>query len=148
CLCTCPLPATSHLPRTRSTEVMAFTGKYEIESQENYDDFLKHIGIPDDIIEKGRNFKIVTEVEQNGNEFTWSQVYPTKTMSNRFVLDKECEMETMAGKKFKATVTMEGGKISVRFPNYHHTAEVSGDKLVEGGSFSGTCVLIASRVRP
>ncbi|MGH0156956.1 UNVERIFIED_CONTAM: hypothetical protein FKN15_041423 [Acipenser sinensis] len=110
---------------------MAFNGKYEIESQENYDEFLKKIGIPDDIIEKGRNFKIVTEVSQNGNEFTWSQVYPQKTMTNKFVIDQESEMETMAGKKFKATVTLEGGKITVRFPNYQHTAEISGGKLVE-----------------
>ncbi|MGH0154311.1 UNVERIFIED_CONTAM: hypothetical protein FKN15_026869 [Acipenser sinensis] len=110
---------------------MDFNGKYEIESQENYDEFLKKIGIPDDIIEKGRNFKIVTEVIQNGNEFTWSQVYPGKTMTNKFVIDQESEMETMAGKKFKATVTLEGGKITVRFPNYQHTAEISGGKLVE-----------------
>ncbi|XP_066572430.1 gastrotropin [Amia ocellicauda] len=116
---------------------MAFTGKYEIESQENYDEFLKLIGIPDDVIEKGRNFRIVTEVEQNGNEFTWSQVYPSKTMTNKFTIDQESEMETMAGKKFKATVTMEGGKITVRFPKYHHTAEISGGKLVECSTASG-----------
>ncbi|XP_036403921.1 gastrotropin-like [Megalops cyprinoides] len=116
---------------------MAFTGKYEIESQENYDEFLKILGIPDDVIEKGRNFKTVTEVVQNGNEFTWSQIYPNKTMSNKFIIDQECEMETMSGKKFKATVTMEGGKVSVRFPNYHQTCEISGDKLIECSTVTG-----------
>ncbi|XP_036381648.1 gastrotropin-like [Megalops cyprinoides] len=116
---------------------MAFSGRYEIESQENYDEFLKLIGIPDDVIEKGRNFKIITEVVQNGNEFTWSQIYPTTSMTNKFVIDKECDMETMAGKKFKATVTMENGKLTVRFPNYHHTAEVCGDKLIECSTASG-----------
>ncbi|MBN3301167.1 FABP6 protein, partial [Amia calva] len=98
-------------------------------------------GIPDDVIEKGRNFRIVTEVEQNGNEFTWSQVYPSKTMTNKFTIDQESEMETMAGKKFKATVTMEGGKITVRFPKYHHTAEISGGKLVEVRERAHTCRL-------
>ncbi|KAK1159314.1 gastrotropin-like [Acipenser oxyrinchus oxyrinchus] len=124
---------------------MAFNGKYEIESQENYDEFLKKIGIPDDIIEKGRNFKIVTEVIQNGNEFTWSQVYPQKTMTNKFVIDQESEMETMAGKKFKATVTLEGGKITVRFPNYQHTAEISGDKLVECSTSGGVTMKRTSK---
>lgn len=31
----------------------------------------------------------------------------------------------------QATVYMEGGKLSVTFPNYHHTSEISGGKLVE-----------------
>lgn len=32
---------------------------------------------------------------------------------------------------FQATVHMEGGKLSVTFPNYHHTSEISGGKLIE-----------------
>uniref|UniRef100_A0A3B3S8H1 Fatty acid binding protein 6, ileal (gastrotropin) n=1 Tax=Paramormyrops kingsleyae TaxID=1676925 RepID=A0A3B3S8H1_9TELE len=110
---------------------MSFAGKYELESQENSDEFLKLIGIPDDVIEKGRNFKVITEVVQDGNTFVWSQTYPNKTMTNKFIVNQECEMETMAGKKFKVTVTLEGGKLSVRFPKYHLAAEVCGDKLVE-----------------
>ncbi|MGH0123223.1 UNVERIFIED_CONTAM: hypothetical protein FKN15_011247 [Acipenser sinensis] len=102
-------------------------------------------GIPDDIIEKGRNFKIVTEVIQNGNEFTWSQVYPQKTMTNKFVIDQESEMESMVGKKFKATVTLEGGKITVRFPNYQHTAEISGGKLVECSTSGGVTMKRTSK---
>ena len=52
-------------------------------------------------------------------------------MSNKFTIGKECEMQTMGGKKFKATVKMEGGKVVAEFPNYHQTSEVVGDKLVE-----------------
>ncbi|KAJ8332684.1 hypothetical protein SKAU_G00424730 [Synaphobranchus kaupii] len=116
---------------------MAFTGKYEMESQENYDEFLKRIGVPDDVIEKGRNFKTVTEVVQNGNEFTWSQVYPNKTMTNKFVIDQESEIETMSGTRFKATVSMDGGKICVNFPNYQQTVQLSGDKLIECSTVTG-----------
>ncbi|XP_067422795.1 gastrotropin [Emydura macquarii macquarii] len=117
---------------------MAFTGKYEVESEENYDDFVKRIGIPSDVIEKGRNFKIVTEVVQNGNEFCWSQLYPGgQSMTNKFTIGKEADMETMGGKKFKATVYMEGGKVVVDFPNYHHTAEIAGGKLVEISTAGG-----------
>ncbi|XP_054834125.1 gastrotropin [Eublepharis macularius] len=111
---------------------MAFSGKYEVESEENYDEFMKRIGLPADVIEKGRNYKIVTEVIQNGDEFTWSQIYTGgKSMSNKFVIGKESEMETLGGKKFKATVKMEGGKVVADFPNYHHTAEIAGGKLIE-----------------
>nr|XP_028576851.1 gastrotropin [Podarcis muralis] len=111
---------------------MAFSGKYEVESEENYENFMKRMGFPADIIEKGKNFKIVTEVVQNGDEFTWSQIYPSgHSMTNKFVIGKESEMETMGGKKFKTTVKMEGGKVVADFPNYHHTAEIAGGKLVE-----------------
>ncbi|XP_067851960.1 gastrotropin [Heptranchias perlo] len=117
---------------------MAFTGKYEVASQENYDEFMKVLKFPADIIEKGRNAKVVTEVTQNGNEFTWSQIYPGgKTMKNTFVIDQESEMETMDGKKFKAIVKMAGSKIVCDFPNYHHTSEISEGNLVETSTCGG-----------
>ncbi|XP_030638555.1 gastrotropin-like [Chanos chanos] len=111
---------------------MSFAGKYQTETQEGYDEFCKLLGIPDDIIEKGRDYKLVTEVTQNGDEFAWTVHYPANhSVTNKFVLGKECDMETIGGKKFKATVTMEGGKLTARFPNYHHTSEISGGKLIE-----------------
>uniref|UniRef100_A0A4W5M2W2 Fatty acid binding protein 6, ileal (gastrotropin) n=1 Tax=Hucho hucho TaxID=62062 RepID=A0A4W5M2W2_9TELE len=115
-----------------SLYTMAFAGKWETETQEGYEEFCKLVGIPDDIIAKGRDYKLITEVVQNGNEFSWSQLYPTnKSVTNKFVIDQECDMETIGGKKFKATVTMEGGKLSTEFPKYHHTSEISGGKLIE-----------------
>ncbi|KAM5212276.1 gastrotropin [Hipposideros larvatus] len=117
---------------------MAFNGKYEIESEKNYDAFMKRLGLPSDAIEKGRNFKIVTEVQQDGQNFTWSQHYPGgHSMTNKFTIDKECDMETMGGKKFKATVRMEGAKVVVDFPNYHQTSEIVGGKLVEISTIGG-----------
>ncbi|XP_040271583.1 gastrotropin-like [Bufo bufo] len=110
---------------------MAFTGKYQVESQENYDAFMKLIGIPDDKIEKGRDFNYTTEVVQSGNDFTWSQLYPGFTLTNKFTVNQEADLETMGGKKFKATVRLEGGKLVVDFPNYNHTSEIVGGKLVE-----------------
>ncbi|KAM4038340.1 uncharacterized protein ACNLHF_016645 [Anomaloglossus baeobatrachus] len=110
---------------------MAFSGKYEVESQENYESFMKLIGIPEAQIEKGKNFKYTTEVVQNGNEFTWSQIYPGHTTTNKFVVGQESDMQTMGGKQFKTTVKWEGDKIAVDFPNYHHTSEIVGGKLVE-----------------
>ncbi|XP_045648103.1 gastrotropin [Ursus americanus] len=117
---------------------MAFNGKYEFESDKNYDEFVKRLGLSSDAIEKGRNIKIVTEVQQDGQNFTWSQHYPGgHSMTNKFTIGKECDMETMGGKKFKATVHMEGGKIAVEFPNYRQTSEIMGDKLVEISTIGG-----------
>uniref|UniRef100_A0A8C9GVJ4 Fatty acid binding protein 6 n=1 Tax=Piliocolobus tephrosceles TaxID=591936 RepID=A0A8C9GVJ4_9PRIM len=89
-------------------------------------------GISNDVIEKARDFKIVTEVQQDGQDFTWSQHYSGgHTMTNKFTIGKESDIQTMGGKKFKAIVQMEGGKLVVNFPNYHQTSEIVGDKLVE-----------------
>ncbi|KAG8128799.1 hypothetical protein E2320_015644, partial [Naja naja] len=110
---------------------MSFTGKYEMENEENYDNFMKRLGLPHDTIEKGRNFNIITEIAQNNDEFTWSQIYPGgHTLTNTFVIGKESEMETVGGKKFKAIVRKENGKMIADFPNYHYTAEIAGDKLI------------------
>uniref|UniRef100_A0A674BRE4 Cytosolic fatty-acid binding proteins domain-containing protein n=1 Tax=Salmo trutta TaxID=8032 RepID=A0A674BRE4_SALTR len=74
---------------------MAFSGKYELESQENYE-FLEAIGFDN----AKTDIKVITEVLQEGDDFTWSQT----------------------------TFTMEGGKIAISFPQYHiyiytHTAQ-------------------------
>uniref|UniRef100_A0A3B4ZVU3 Gastrotropin-like n=1 Tax=Stegastes partitus TaxID=144197 RepID=A0A3B4ZVU3_9TELE len=98
-------------------------------------------GIPDDVIEKGRDYKLITEVTESGSDYTWTQLYPAGAkITNKFTVGKECDMETIGGKKFKATVQKEGGKLSVTFPNYHHTSEICGGKLVET-STAGSVVL-------
>ncbi|XP_071375934.1 gastrotropin-like [Centroberyx affinis] len=105
---------------------MAFTGKYQLESQENYEEFLEAIGL----LNAKTDYKVVTDVVQDGNDFTWTQTIPNRTWSNKFTVGQECELETMTGAKFKAPVTMEGGKISIQFPQYFLTAEIIEDKFV------------------
>uniref|UniRef100_A0A673AS86 Fatty acid binding protein 6, ileal (gastrotropin) n=1 Tax=Sphaeramia orbicularis TaxID=375764 RepID=A0A673AS86_9TELE len=118
---------------------MAFAGVWQTETQDAYDAFCKLLGIPDDKIEKCRDYKLITEVTQDGNDFSWTQIYYTTTrVTNKFTIGKECDMETVGGKKFKATVQMEGGKLSTSFPNYQHVTEIVGDKLVEAGFLSLT----------
>ncbi|XP_074504538.1 gastrotropin-like [Sebastes fasciatus] len=105
---------------------MAFAGKYELESQDNYVEFLEVIGL----LSAKTDHKVVTEVVQDGNDFTWTQTIPNWTWSNKFTVGQECELATMKGTQFNAPVTMEGDKISVQFPQYLFTAEIIEDKLV------------------
>ncbi|XP_068445478.1 gastrotropin-like [Clinocottus analis] len=105
---------------------MAFAGKYELESQDNYEDFLEAIGL----LHAKTDHKVVTEVVQDGNNFTWTQTIPNWTWANKFIAGQQCELVTMKGVKFTAPVTMEGGKISIPFPQYHFTAELIEEKLV------------------
>ncbi|CAL8272063.1 unnamed protein product [Boreogadus saida] len=104
---------------------MAFTGKYILESQENYEHFLEAIGL----LSAKTDHKVVTEVVQDGDHFTWTQSIPNWTWSNEFTIGQECELQTMTGAKFTANVTMEGGKIKIQFPQYLFTAEIVEDKL-------------------
>uniref|UniRef100_A0A3Q4H6Y3 Fatty acid binding protein 6 n=1 Tax=Neolamprologus brichardi TaxID=32507 RepID=A0A3Q4H6Y3_NEOBR len=104
---------------------MGFSGKYELESQENYEDFLEAVGLQN----AKTDHKAVTEVVQDGNNFTWTQTIPNWTWSNTFIVGQECELTTMTGSKFKAPVTMEGDKISCQFPQYLFTAEIVDDKV-------------------
>ncbi|XP_063786628.1 gastrotropin-like [Pseudophryne corroboree] len=124
---------------------MSFTGRYEVESEENYETFMQTIGIPAETIQKGKNFKFTTEVVQNGNDFTWSQLFPGHTITNRFTVGKESDMATASGKKFKATVQLEDGKIVVDFGKYKHSSEIVGGNLVEISEAGGVTFKRISR---
>ncbi|XP_038651393.1 gastrotropin-like [Scyliorhinus canicula] len=110
---------------------MNFTGKYKFKSEENYEQFMKVLGVPDDAIERGKKIKFDTEIVQNGNDFTWSQIYPCHTTTNTFIVGKESEFEILNGDKVKTTAKLEGGKLLMDFSKYVHAAKIEGDTLVE-----------------
>ena len=58
----------------------------------------------DEVIEKHRNSKVVTEIKQDGNAFVITRIRPDKTLSNRLVLGQENEVETMLGAKIKVRI--------------------------------------------
>ncbi|KAM9849759.1 gastrotropin-like [Aulostomus maculatus] len=111
---------------------MAFTGKYVLESQENYKDFLNALGMK----QEGSGEEIVTDMYQN-DKFRMTKFLKDKTWNNTFLIGKESELEGLDGETFKTTVTLEGGKLQIQFPKYLYTAEVVGDKLIEVNSIGG-----------
>uniref|UniRef100_A0A8C7VME6 Uncharacterized protein n=1 Tax=Oncorhynchus mykiss TaxID=8022 RepID=A0A8C7VME6_ONCMY len=91
---------------------MAFSGKYKLESQENS-------GV-------SRDIKVITEVHREGVDFTWSQVIPNWTWTNKF---------TIGSLKYSRSCHFKDpdsfcGKIAIPFPQYRFTAEISGEKLI------------------
>lgn len=110
---------------------MNFSGKYTFVNQENYEEFMKALGVPEDCIEQGKNVKFDTEIAQNGDGFTWSQIYPCHTTTNQFTVGKESEFEMLNCEKAKIAVKLEGGKLIMNFPKYTHTVEIEGGKLIE-----------------
>uniref|UniRef100_A0A672MLE1 Fatty acid binding protein 10a, liver basic n=1 Tax=Sinocyclocheilus grahami TaxID=75366 RepID=A0A672MLE1_SINGR len=83
---------------------MAFSGTWQVYAQENYEEFLRAISLPEDVIKMAKDVKPVTEIQQNGNDFTITSKTPGRTVTNSFTIGKEAEITTMDGKKLKFIV--------------------------------------------
>ncbi|XP_007533957.1 fatty acid-binding protein, liver [Erinaceus europaeus] len=109
---------------------MNFSGKYQLQNQENFEPFMKAIGLPDDLIQKGKDIKGVSEIVQNGNHFKLTITTGSKVIHNEFTLGEECELETMTGEKVKAVVQKEGeNKLVTTFKGIKSVTELNGDTI-------------------
>ncbi|XP_073505250.1 fatty acid-binding protein 1, liver-like [Phyllobates terribilis] len=108
---------------------MSFAGTYELQSQENFEVFMKAIGLPDDLIEKGKDIKSVTKIEQNGNHFVVTVTTGPKVLRNEFDIGKESDIETLTEEKVKTTVNIVDGKLVVQLKSVNSVTELSGDTL-------------------
>ncbi|XP_045406001.1 fatty acid-binding protein, liver [Lemur catta] len=109
---------------------MNFSGKYQLQSQENFEPFMKAIGVPDDLIQKGKDIKGVSEIVQNGKHFKFTITTGSKVIHREFTLGEECELETMTGEKVKAVVHLEGNnKLVTTLKNIKSVTELNGDTI-------------------
>ncbi|XP_004472349.1 fatty acid-binding protein, liver [Dasypus novemcinctus] len=109
---------------------MNFSGKYQLQSQENFEPFMKAIGLPDDLIEKGKDIKGISEVVQEGKHFKITITTGPRVIHNEFTLGEECELETITGEKVKAVVRMEGdNKLVTTFKGVSSVMEFNGDTI-------------------
>uniref|UniRef100_F6SCM6 Liver-type fatty acid-binding protein n=1 Tax=Xenopus tropicalis TaxID=8364 RepID=F6SCM6_XENTR len=109
---------------------MAFAGKYELVHQENFETFMKAIGLSDELIQKGKDVKSVTEIQQNGKHFIVTVTTGSKVLRNEFTIGEEAELETPTGEKVKSVVKLEGdNKLVVQLKAITSTTELSGDTI-------------------
>ncbi|XP_042546414.1 fatty acid-binding protein, liver [Dipodomys merriami] len=109
---------------------MNFTGKYQLQSQDNFEPFMKAIGLSDDLIQKGKDIKSVSEIVQNGKHFKLTITTGSKVIQNEFTLGEECELESMTGEKIKTVVNMEGdNKLVTTIKNVKSVTELNGDTI-------------------
>ncbi|XP_019382191.1 PREDICTED: fatty acid-binding protein, liver [Gavialis gangeticus] len=109
---------------------MSFTGKYELQSQENFVPFMKALGLPDEQIEKGKDLKSISEIVQDGNKFKFTVTTGSKVLQNEFTIGEETEMETLTGQKVKTTVHLEGkNKLVADLKGVRSVTEINGDTL-------------------
>ncbi|XP_036605001.1 fatty acid-binding protein, liver-like isoform X3 [Trichosurus vulpecula] len=109
---------------------MSFSGKYQLQSQENYEAFMKAAGVPDDIIQKGKDIKGVLEIVQNGKHFKFTTTADTKVQVIEFTLGEEFQMDTPTGEKVKAVAHMEGdNKLVTNFKGMKSVTELNGNTI-------------------
>ncbi|XP_003468988.2 fatty acid-binding protein, liver-like [Cavia porcellus] len=109
---------------------MSFTGKYQLQRQENFEAFMKAAGLPEDLIQKGKDAKGMIEIVQNGKHFKFTITSGSKVIHNDFTLGEEGEMESITGEKVKAVVNMEGdNKLVTTSKNVKAMIELNGDTL-------------------
>ncbi|XP_030348152.1 fatty acid-binding protein, liver [Strigops habroptila] len=109
---------------------MSFTGKYELQSQENFEPFMKSIGVPDEHIQKGKDIKSVSEIVQDGKKFKITVTAGTRVMHQEFTIGEESEMEIRSGEKIKTTVHMEGNnKLITNLKGVKSVTELNGDTI-------------------
>merc|ERR1739838_785209 len=115
----------------------SFVGRFVVESKDNYDGFMKGVGIPDEYIEMGRDVKVVTDISKGGDAYVVQRIRPTKTTTNRIILGQECEIENIKGEKVKVKCTFEGGKMIAKGSTYSVVMEMVDGKLKETITFTG-----------
>ncbi|XP_066041474.1 fatty acid-binding protein, liver-like [Chamaea fasciata] len=109
---------------------MSFTGKYELQSQENFEPFMRAIGLPEEQIQKGKDLKSVSEIVQDGKKFTMTVTTGSKVIKNQFTIGEESEMELMNGQKVKVVVQMEGNnKLVAEVKGMKSVTELNGDTI-------------------
>ncbi|XP_020836427.1 fatty acid-binding protein, liver-like, partial [Phascolarctos cinereus] len=109
---------------------MNFSGKYQLQSQENFEAFLKAAGLPDDVIQKRKDTRGMSEIVQNGNHFKITFNNDNQIQVMEFTVGEECELSTPTGEKVKTVVNLEGGnKLVTSFKGMKSVTELNGDTI-------------------
>ncbi|MGH0188616.1 UNVERIFIED_CONTAM: hypothetical protein FKN15_030845 [Acipenser sinensis] len=85
---------------------MAFNGTWQVYLQENIEEFLQAISLPEDIIKIAKDVKPVIEIQQKGNNFVITSKTPKQSVTNSFTIGKEAEITTMGGQKLKVWLSI------------------------------------------
>lgn len=87
------------------------TGKFEMaSSDDNYDAFLKAIGVGMMQRNLAGKAKPTEEITESGGRYTLKTLTALKNTEINFVLGEEFDEETFDGRKARSTVTQDGAK--------------------------------------
>jgi len=110
-----------------------FIGRFVLISKENFNEFMKGIGVAPEWIELSKHSKLITEIsKESSNNYVVKRTGHRKTVSNKLMLGKPCLVETIKGEKVRLITQVEGNKVVARGDFYVVTMEmVDNDHLKE-----------------
>lgn len=65
--------------------------------------FLFLLGLPDELIQKGKDIKSISEIEETGDNFKVTVTTGSNVLVNTFTIGKEAELDTITGEKVKVS---------------------------------------------
>ncbi|XP_055939652.1 fatty acid-binding protein-like isoform X2 [Argiope bruennichi] len=86
-------------------------GKFKLVSSENFDEFMKAMGVNIVMRKAGSLSKPVVELKQDGDTFILKTTTTFKTSEIKFKLGEEFEETRMDGSTCKTIITLEDGKL-------------------------------------
>ncbi|XP_035643367.1 fatty acid-binding protein, liver-type-like [Oncorhynchus keta] len=104
---------------------MSFSGKYQLETHDNFEPFMKAIGLPDEFIQEGKDIKSISEIEETGDHFKVTVTTGTKLLTNSFTIGQETELESPTGEKVNSVVMREGNKLKFSLKGIDSVTELA-----------------------
>jgi len=112
-----------------------FVGKWNMESSENFDDYMQAVGVNAVMAKLGSTAKPTLIISVDGDNWTVKTETTFKKSKIVFQLGVEFDEETADGRKMKTTMTLEGNKLiqdqKIDEPGVPSviTREVNGNKM-------------------
>lgn len=113
-----------------------------MESHDNFESFMEAVGLPDELIQEGKDIKSISEIEETGDHFKVTVTTGTKILTNSFTIGQETELESPTGEKVNSVVTREGNKLTAILNGIEYVTKLTyADTLVHTMTLSGMSYL-------
>lgn len=88
-----------------------FVGKWNMESSENFDAYMKAVGVGTIMAKVGSTAKPTLHISIDGDTWTLKSETTFKTSKIEFKLGEEFDETTVDDRQMKTTITLEGNKL-------------------------------------
>ncbi|XP_021944577.1 sodium/calcium exchanger regulatory protein 1 isoform X1 [Folsomia candida] len=87
---------------------MPITGSYKLTKSENFEEYMKSVGVGLVMRKMAATATPTTEITQNGDDWNIKTSTTFKTTDIKFKLGQEFDEETADGRNCKSTITLDG----------------------------------------